>query len=234
MIGITLYNCLINIFSVLCLFVKELSQLGGGTANTSPARVDRDVREGTNTRSSFPCSLCEQIFTRKSSLKVHRERHHADGTGPVRPFICDLCGKGFSRCFTMRRHQRVHRVEAVVHVTQAPQDNQPLLVAEAPPQIQRSSFKCPKCVKSFTRRDNLRKHRRLRHPNPPTDPEPQHPHPADPEPHQDPPADPDPLQEDPEEFPGNDMEEHGLFPTANQHWRLLRTNHQVGRRVQDT
>ena len=51
----------------------------------------------------FTCDFCEKIYTRKSSLKIHKRLHSGENL-----FKCDVCGKNFPRKDHLKQHMLVH------------------------------------------------------------------------------------------------------------------------------
>ncbi len=78
---------------------------------------------------AFCCSVCGQLFTTKSAVRLHIDMIHKG----LKPFSCDICQKSFA----LRKHLRGH-VNAV-HKRLQP-------------------FTCHFCQKKFSRKDNLKTH----------------------------------------------------------------------------
>lgn len=59
-----------------------------------------------NSKRTFRCSMCNKMFTRKSTLIGHEYSHLGE-----RPYKCPSCGKAFARSSDCKRHQksRAHR-----------------------------------------------------------------------------------------------------------------------------
>ena len=96
----------------------------------------------------FNCEKCDNIFTRKDSLKKHelicgKEVVKVHKTPAVMVFNCDSCGKTFKKKRYLKQHQRTH----VLRIT-----------------IQKYDCKC--CEKIYTSNQSLAKHIEKNHTNP--------------------------------------------------------------------
>ncbi|GAB0097747.1 hypothetical protein DMENIID0001_134130 [Sergentomyia squamirostris] len=83
----------------------------------------------------FVCDVCGRKFTRNTTLKVHRNTHEKK-----RPFIpCSFCGKTFVDARGFVRHSKTHSSNL--------------------------TFNCSVCKAVFKRKDNLRRHVKVIHPD---------------------------------------------------------------------
>ncbi|XP_054927360.1 zinc finger protein 711 [Dermacentor andersoni] len=76
----------------------------------------------------FICYVCQKDFPQASSLNQHLNIH-----GQIKPYVCADCGLGFNASSNFARHRKLHS-----NAMQA--------------------YKCSVCCKSFSRKDNLKRH----------------------------------------------------------------------------
>ncbi len=79
------------------------------------------------------CKLCEKTFMSKEASKYHNDTCHASSSSKVK---CKICDETLSHKVSLKRHMQIHK---------------------------KDSFKCDKCQKEFTRKDNLTKHKKIVH-----------------------------------------------------------------------
>ncbi|XP_021711334.1 zinc finger protein 91 isoform X3 [Aedes aegypti] len=93
-------------------------------------------------KTSFPCSLCDAVFPNVSSLKYHKRMIHQ------KPNIkCPDCDRTFHFKSQLESHSSVHIGVNVTRVenTQSAESDSP-------------SYPCPHCTKQFDRSDLLKRH----------------------------------------------------------------------------
>ncbi|XP_038047605.1 zinc finger protein 524-like [Patiria miniata] len=130
---------------------QDPSQVGGGQA---------DPVSGKDQSSN--CTVCDKFFARRDILERHVATKHKTSL-----YSCATCGKTFSRMDSLRRHSRLHRNvarpdELVAQPTEGTSvaPPQPL---KPTPRDDSAKIKCPKCYKTFTRKDNMKRHLKARH-----------------------------------------------------------------------
>ncbi|XP_013793343.2 zinc finger protein 367-like, partial [Limulus polyphemus] len=66
------------------------------------------ILEGSSSRSSIKCHVCNRVFPRGKSLQAHLRTHTGE-----RPYICKFlkCGKAFAQSGQLKTHQRLHTGE---------------------------------------------------------------------------------------------------------------------------
>lgn len=87
-------------------------------------------------REKFSCDLCDRMFTRPTSLRVHRETIHEK----IRKYKCKLCSVAFKQLGHLNDH-----------------------VALKHSKNRKSQFKCTLCARSFLKRYMLNRHQRGGH-----------------------------------------------------------------------
>ncbi|KAF2198436.1 hypothetical protein GQ43DRAFT_422418 [Delitschia confertaspora ATCC 74209] len=115
-----------------------------GDRTCPPDGSRRSQRRLASRENGFPCTHmgCEETFNRQCDLRRHQRTRHLERN--ERPHKCTTCGEGFLYPKDLDRHKRTHG------------DGQTLLHCDIPGC--RSS-------KGFSRRDNLLRHLRQKHPN---------------------------------------------------------------------
>lgn len=58
---------------------------------------------------SFPCSICDKIFTHEKGLVRHTRHLHEN----VREHVCLLCEKSFSTSSDLKKHSFTHKQEHI-------------------------------------------------------------------------------------------------------------------------
>ncbi|GFT52589.1 hypothetical protein NPIL_649221, partial [Nephila pilipes] len=54
----------------------------------------------------FPCSVCNKLFTEKSSVKIHMRIHSGE-----KPYTCKTCGKSYTQKANLKSHLKIHTGE---------------------------------------------------------------------------------------------------------------------------
>ncbi|XP_051929710.1 zinc finger protein 260-like [Hippocampus zosterae] len=104
----------------------------------------------------FACSFCAKRFYRKFDMKNHQATHASE-----KPFICVICAKGFTLRKYMRIHMKTHA--DALHVTTQGDGNRSerdkaTLKRRAATRGGEKPFACSRCLKSFSRGDDLKLH----------------------------------------------------------------------------
>ncbi|XP_013776623.1 zinc finger protein 367-like [Limulus polyphemus] len=66
------------------------------------------ILEGSSSKSSIRCNVCNRVFPRGKSLQAHMRTHTGE-----RPYVCKFlnCGKAFAQSGQLKTHQRLHTGE---------------------------------------------------------------------------------------------------------------------------
>ena len=112
--------------SILCMDLSNLSY-SVGHAGDSDSSLNRNsneallkrgrpraevinhlIIEGSSSRSSIRCDICQRVFPREKSLQAHKRIHTGE-----KPYACDYpsCGKAFTQSGQLKTHQRLHTGE---------------------------------------------------------------------------------------------------------------------------
>ncbi|XP_065163055.1 Krueppel homolog 1-like isoform X2 [Atheta coriaria] len=86
----------------------------------------------TSSEGNLQCTLCDKMFSSKSSYQAHQRTHAKETEDPYR---CNICSKTFAVPARLTRHYRTHTGE--------------------------KPFRCEFCNKSFSVKENLSVHRRI-------------------------------------------------------------------------
>uniref|UniRef100_A0A8D0HFN9 Zinc finger and BTB domain-containing protein 41 n=1 Tax=Sphenodon punctatus TaxID=8508 RepID=A0A8D0HFN9_SPHPU len=93
----------------------------------------------------FECDICQQRYSTKSNLTVHRKKHNKETEFPKREHKCPYCNKLHASRKTLAKHvKRFH-----------PENVQEFLSIK---KTKSEGLKCDICKKSFTRRPHLEEH----------------------------------------------------------------------------
>ncbi|XP_053325785.1 zinc finger and BTB domain-containing protein 41 [Spea bombifrons] len=93
----------------------------------------------------FECDICQQRYSTKSNLTVHRKRHASETVIHSKEHKCPFCSKLHASRKTLVKHvRRFH-----------PEKAQEFLAIK---KIKNEGWKCDICNKSFTRRPHLEEH----------------------------------------------------------------------------
>ncbi|XP_046810144.1 myb-like protein X [Lucilia cuprina] len=87
-------------------------------------------RSSNSSPENFACNECDQTFSRKQSLVLHKRQHVYDRGEPIK---CEVCGKKFKIKGAYRTHLEKHREE-------------------------RRANKCNQCSRRFTNSSDLKRH----------------------------------------------------------------------------
>ena len=101
---------------------------------------------------SFPCKMCKKSFELKCYLRRHTAIHL-----DVRPFSCKLCEKTFKCAPLMNSHMKnIHRDKN--------NKSEKNLLIKTDENITSETWFCEFCHKMFTKRQNLKLHKRIHDP----------------------------------------------------------------------
>uniref|UniRef100_A0A3Q2X9T0 Zinc finger and BTB domain containing 41 n=1 Tax=Hippocampus comes TaxID=109280 RepID=A0A3Q2X9T0_HIPCM len=93
----------------------------------------------------FQCDVCLQRYSTKSNLTVHKKKHASDAPFQMKEHKCPFCNKLHASTKTLAKHvRRFH-----------PEHLQEFLSKR---KKKSEGWKCPICLKSFTRRTHLQEH----------------------------------------------------------------------------
>ncbi|XP_042319186.1 zinc finger protein 335 isoform X1 [Sceloporus undulatus] len=114
-------------------------------------------------RSSFPCPICDRIYSMQKRLTQHMKTHSSE-----KPHMCDKCGKSFKKRYTFKMHLLTH-IQAVAnrrfkcefcdHVC----EDKKLLLNHQLQHINDKPFRCSLCAYATVREDFLLSHVAVKH-----------------------------------------------------------------------
>ncbi|XP_033838783.1 zinc finger and BTB domain-containing protein 41 [Periophthalmus magnuspinnatus] len=109
---------------------------------------DRAAKYESHTRvhtgeKPFQCEICQQCYSTKSNLTVHKKKHHNDSICSKKEHQCPVCNKLHASKKTLAKHIRRFHPDHI-------QENKKRKRSEG--------WKCAICQKTFTRRPHLQEH----------------------------------------------------------------------------
>ncbi|XP_065352441.1 zinc finger protein 436-like isoform X2 [Cloeon dipterum] len=106
----------------------------------------------------FHCTLCNNTFSRYSSLWSHKRLHSGD-----KPFACDQCDASFAKQAYLKNHKRVHSGEKPFKCSTCGQEfsQGPHLKNHERIHTGERPYVCEICQKRFSRHSTLWNHRRI-------------------------------------------------------------------------
>nr|XP_008120924.1 PREDICTED: zinc finger protein 335 [Anolis carolinensis] len=114
-------------------------------------------------RSSFPCPICDRVYSMQKRLTQHMKTHSSE-----KPHMCDKCGKSFKKRYTFKMHLLTH-IQAVAnhrfkcefcdHVC----EDRKLLLNHQLGHVNDRPFRCSLCPYATVREDFLLSHTAVKH-----------------------------------------------------------------------
>jgi uncharacterized Zn-finger protein len=129
-------------------FVKKCTSCNGSGIVYDNNRSDKP----------FQCNVCDNTFSRYSSLWSHKRLHSGD-----KPYRCDECGTGFAKAAYLKNHKRIHSGEKPFKCTTCGQEfsQGPHLKNHERIHTGERPYPCDVCGKRFSRHSTLWNHRRI-------------------------------------------------------------------------
>ncbi|XP_062592918.1 zinc finger protein 354C-like [Saccostrea cucullata] len=108
-------------------------------------------------KSSFLCSTCGKVFTRKYSLQQHQIVHSGSR------LYCDVCQKSFSSESSLRDHRNIHTdlKSYKCQICSKTFNQRTTLQKHSKIHSVDKSFKCVECGRGFTQKQALQRHERF-------------------------------------------------------------------------
>lgn len=105
---------------------------------------------------SFPCSLCDRVFSTKSKLKEHQYFHEGNS-----PHVCQICGKRLLARKTLQNHMLIHRGEKPFECEYCHKKFRFVIVLKRHLSVHTGvkPFHCSKCGRQFIHRVYLDRHK---------------------------------------------------------------------------
>lgn len=108
-------------------------------------------------KKDFACSFCAKRFYRKCDMKNHLATHTSE-----KPFHCAICAKAFTLRKSMMRHMKTHAAARPQVTTRGDgsrsERGKAALNRRAATRGGEKPFACSRCLKSFSRGDDLKLH----------------------------------------------------------------------------
>uniref|UniRef100_A0A667ZLJ1 C2H2-type domain-containing protein n=1 Tax=Myripristis murdjan TaxID=586833 RepID=A0A667ZLJ1_9TELE len=120
-----------------------------------PASCSKTKNTG---KSTFPCSLCGTVLTRKDMLSRHMRIHTGE-----KPFVCSHCGRAFSGKGILKIHMRIHTGEKPFNCSLCGKGfaQKGDLCRHTRYHTGEKPFVCSICDKRFTEKASLSRHMRI-------------------------------------------------------------------------
>ena len=109
------------------------------------------------------CPVCGKVFQHHSRLVEHYVSHNK-----VSDYSCETCGQSFTNRTGLSNHERLHSTYKchITHVCPGTFDSKKALAAHlktvAEYEAMDPDVKCPLCLRAFSTRDNMLKHKKHR------------------------------------------------------------------------
>ncbi|XP_049602528.1 zinc finger and BTB domain-containing protein 41 [Syngnathus scovelli] len=94
----------------------------------------------------FQCDICQQRYSTKSNLTVHKKKHTDNAPLQMKEHKCPFCNKFHASTKTLAKHVRRFHPEHLQEFVSKSKKRKT------------EGWKCPICLKSFTRRTHLQEH----------------------------------------------------------------------------
>ncbi|XP_077414924.1 zinc finger and BTB domain-containing protein 41 [Vanacampus margaritifer] len=95
----------------------------------------------------FQCDVCLQRYSTKSNLTFHKKKHASNAPVQIKEHKCPFCNKLHASTKTLGKHVRRFHPE---HLQE--------FLSKRKKKMKSEGWKCPICLKSFTRRTHLQEH----------------------------------------------------------------------------
>ena len=153
--------------------VKE--EMKEGSSHREDTRGDKmatNVSKEGPTNTCVACAKCEQRFEKTEHLRIHMKVIHTGATPEKKTeFYCEKCDHYYSRKDALRIHMsRRHTGKDLSQRSSSPilsnvEEGSAVKSNESKSEVSGNDLQCNHCFKTFTRKNNLNHHKKIKHEN---------------------------------------------------------------------